>query len=169
MKDVKADKYGRKFPQTKSLEYDVSNGVMAATDDNFKRACTEAGIAGSQARPHGRGGEGSPRGQFEGDGRAAEGAPDADRRPGKGSRLRAEGVFTKYVGKSGSIWLIRNGSNPKDGVYAEGDGQGFGGIMITFVLDDGTLLDLKGPYHCNLGDFQKDTGAFIEGGVLCTA
>lgn len=41
---IQAVKYGREFPRTKQVQYDVSNSVMAVTDGDFKKACEKAGI-----------------------------------------------------------------------------------------------------------------------------
>lgn len=72
-------------------------------------------------------------------------------------------TYRKLIGKSGLTWLVSTSPNGGDEVYVEGspsDGyfKGFGGATLTFKLEDGTTIDLKGPWKSNTGALLADTG-----------
>lgn len=69
-------------------------------------------------------------------------------------------IWTKYIGKSGKIWLLPKGEAENSMVIVEGEpgSQGFGGREMHFDLDDGTTIMLKGPWSSNHDSFFRDTG-----------
>lgn len=75
-----------------------------------------------------------------------------------------QNVYTKHIGKSGSVWLVKHGKFAADNVYVSGGpgSQGFGGATLEFKLSDGTVEKLVGPWHCNASDLFKDTGVDIR-------
>jgi len=68
-------------------------------------------------------------------------------------------VYRKHIGRSGNIWLEKVGKFAADNIYVSGDpnSKGFGGSLLSFQLDDGSTIDLKGPWHSNANDMFKDT------------
>jgi hypothetical protein len=81
-----------------------------------------------------------------------------------GSYEAAPLVYKKLIGKSGKTWLVPTGRFPADNIHVSGDSnsQGYGGSTLTFALEDGSRLDLKGPWHCNSHDLFLDTGLDIR-------
>jgi len=73
-------------------------------------------------------------------------------------------VYTKHIGKSGDIWLVKEGKFAADNIYVSGGpgSKGFGGATLEFQLVDGTVEKLVGPWHCNAGDLFKDTGVDVR-------
>lgn len=74
-------------------------------------------------------------------------------------------IYHVYVGKSGKRWLVpTNIPNPADHIIVEGGpkSDGYGGATLTFKLDDGTTLDLTGPWHSNSNALLNDTGLDIR-------
>lgn len=81
-----------------------------------------------------------------------------------GQAEAAANVYRKHVGKSGDIWLEKIGKFAADNIYVSGGpgSKGFGGATLSFKLEDGTTLDLVGPWHCNAEDMFKDTGVDLR-------
>jgi hypothetical protein len=75
--------------------------------------------------------------------------------------------YKVLTGKSGKRWLIAIQPNEGDNVYMEGDpgSDGFGGRTISFPLEDGTVLELKGPWKTTSGLYH-DTGYDVSGKFL---
>lgn len=70
-------------------------------------------------------------------------------------------VWKKVVGKSGRLWLYQpEGST----VWVDGGegSRGCGGRTLTFNLDDGSTVDLKGPWCSNSNACFKDTGIDVR-------
>lgn len=73
--------------------------------------------------------------------------------------------FKKYQGKSGNTWYLSIQENCADNVYVDCHdprSDGFGGVTLTFELEDGTIDNVKGPWHSNSEAFRKDTGIDIN-------
>lgn len=73
-------------------------------------------------------------------------------------------VYKKFIGKSGKVWLVKVGKFPADNIYVDGGkgSEGFGGRTLTFDLEDGSKIDLIGPWHSNSGALFHDTGYDIQ-------
>ena len=73
-------------------------------------------------------------------------------------------TYKEYFGKSGRIWLVAVQDNPADNIYVEGgpNSDGFGGATLTFKLEDGREVRLKGPWHSNSNALFEDTGMDIR-------
>lgn len=72
-------------------------------------------------------------------------------------------TFKRFNGTSNKIWLVADQPNAADNIYVWspcGEG-GFGGSELSFVLTDGSILKLKGPWHSNSNSFLRDTGIDI--------
>lgn len=72
--------------------------------------------------------------------------------------------FKKYQGKSGNTWYLSIQENCADNVYVDQHdpkSDGFGGAVLTFELEDGTVDKVKGPWHSNSEAFSRDTGINI--------
>jgi len=68
--------------------------------------------------------------------------------------------YKKVIGKSGRIWLYAIQNNPADNIYVSGDknSNGFGGATLSFTLEDGTVEELRAPWHTNSDDLFAHTG-----------
>lgn len=80
---------------------------------------------------------------------------------------QAEAIKPKYrklEGKSGRTWLVPIERFAGDNVHVSGrkESQGYGGSTLTFTLEDGSTIDLKGPWHSNAGNLYEDTGLDIR-------
>jgi hypothetical protein len=68
--------------------------------------------------------------------------------------------YKMLTGKSGRRWFIACQPNEGDNVYVEDldpNSQGFAGRTLTFTLESGQQVDLKGPWKTT-GGLLKDTG-----------
>lgn len=84
-----------------------------------------------------------------------------------GSADAEKRVYKKLIGKSGRIWLIAVQDNPADNIYVSANSaenkpgyrgfRGFAGRTLTFELEDGTTLDLQGPWATNSDALFNDT------------
>ena len=89
--------------------------------------------------------------------RMMSGSADAEKR-----------VYKKLIGKSGRIWLVAIQDNPADNIYVSANTiennpgykgfRGFAGRTLTFELEDGSILELQGPWATNSDALLKDTG-----------
>ena len=72
--------------------------------------------------------------------------------------------YKLYIGKSGMRWLVAIQPNAADNVYVEGgpNSNGFAGRTLDFILEDGKIISLKGPWHTNANSLFKDTGVDIR-------
>jgi hypothetical protein len=76
---------------------------------------------------------------------------------------QASHKYKKIEGKRGN-WYIALQENEADNVYfsekpREGyHSEGFGGRVIKFELEDGTLDEAQGPWHSNANSLLNDTG-----------
>ena len=70
-------------------------------------------------------------------------------------------TYKKIVGKSGT-WLISIQDNEADNIYfASNSGKrsdGFGGATLEFVLENGQIEEVQGPWHSNSDSLYSDTG-----------
>jgi len=69
--------------------------------------------------------------------------------------------YKKVIGKSGETWLYAIQDNSADNIYVSDknpNSDGFGGRTLEFILEDGTILPLKAPWHSNAGALFNDTG-----------
>lgn len=72
--------------------------------------------------------------------------------------------YKKIIGKNGKIYLVALQENSADNIYVEGgpNSDGFGGRTLTFTLEDGSTLSLKGPWRTNSHDVFAQTGVDIR-------
>jgi hypothetical protein len=72
--------------------------------------------------------------------------------------------YKLYVGKSGRRWLVAIQPNEADNVYVEGgpNSDGFAGSILSFTLESGEVISLKGPWHTNADSLFNDTGIDIR-------
>ena len=73
----------------------------------------------------------------------------------------ASKVWVKYIGKyDGRIWLHPKNEAFNTMVIVEGgpNSDGFGGRTLPFNMDDGSVLQLKGPWSASHDEFFKQTG-----------
>ncbi len=68
--------------------------------------------------------------------------------------------YKKIIGKLGKTWLVALQDNPADNVYVSGgpNSDGFAGRTLSFELDDGETVQLKGPWHSNSIALFEDAG-----------
>ena len=70
-------------------------------------------------------------------------------------------VFRIVEGKD-AIWLISTDENAGDFIYArkkdDAKSEGFGGSTLEFLLEDGSMIKLQGPWHSNSVSLYHDTG-----------
>lgn len=68
--------------------------------------------------------------------------------------------YRKVIGKSGRIWLYAIQGNSADNIYVSGskNSDGFGGRTLSFTLEDGSIEELKGPWHTNSDDLYNNIG-----------
>lgn len=73
-------------------------------------------------------------------------------------------VYKKFTGKTGRTWLVPVGKFAGDNIHVSGDknSQGYAGTTLKFNLEDGSTLELQGPWHGNPSDLFKDTGYDIR-------
>ena len=81
-------------------------------------------------------------------------------------------IYKQYRGKSGKTWLVRVCDNPADYIFVEADKgendpsyrgfRGYGGSTLKFNIEDGVILELRGPWHSNSNAFFGDTGVDIR-------
>jgi|SRR5581483_511885 len=73
-------------------------------------------------------------------------------------------VYKKLIGKSGDIWLVPIGKFAADNVHVSGgpNSRGYAGATLKFKLEDGSTLELTGPWHCNASALFADTGYDIR-------
>lgn len=81
-------------------------------------------------------------------------------------------IYKQYRGKSGKIWLVRVCENPADYIFVEANKgeneagyrgfRGFGGSTLKFNIEDGEILELRGPWYSNSDAFFRDTGVDIR-------
>ena len=72
--------------------------------------------------------------------------------------------YRKINGKHGSIWLVAVQDNPASNIYywSPGKSDGFAGRTLRFELEDGSHLDLQGPWHSNAEDLFTTTGVDVR-------
>jgi hypothetical protein len=74
-------------------------------------------------------------------------------------------VFTRVEGASGHTWYcptnIPNKASQLHVDTHDPNSRGYGGSTLEFRLDDGTVAEVKGPWHSNSGYFLDDTGVDI--------
>ena len=72
--------------------------------------------------------------------------------------------YKKVVGKYGHIYLYAIQPNPADNIYVSGgsNSDGFGGRTLSFILEDGTIEELRGPWHTNSDDLFNHTGVDLR-------
>lgn len=82
---------------------------------------------------------------------------------------KARLIYRKVDCIDGSFWLIpTNIPNSADHVHFapclkdQASSQGYGGSVLTFMLEDGLTIDVKGPWHGNADSMLKDTGVDIR-------
>lgn len=78
-------------------------------------------------------------------------------------------VYKRVAAKTGSEWLIPvNIPNAADYVHFvptpedQKSSQGYGGSTLTFKLEDGGELRVRGPWHGNAGSLFSDTGVDVR-------
>ena len=81
-----------------------------------------------------------------------------------GSAEAEEHTYKLLIGKSGEKYLVAVQPNPADNIYVEGgsNSDGFGGRTLEFLLEDGTTIKLRGPWHTNSDDLFRHTGYDIR-------
>jgi len=81
-----------------------------------------------------------------------------------GSADAEQRIYHKVIGNSGRIWLYADQPNSADNIYVSGDknSDGFAGRTLSFLLDDGSLLQLTGPWHTNAESLFNDTGVDLR-------
>lgn len=81
-----------------------------------------------------------------------------------GSAEAERRTYKKLVGKSGRTWLVAVQPNEADNIYVSGgkNSQGFTGRTLVFKLEDGSTLELQGPWHSNSTSLLADTGYDIR-------
>lgn len=69
-------------------------------------------------------------------------------------------VYRIAAGHNGRIWLYAVQPNAGENIYVSGgpNSKGFGGSTLTFKLEDGSEMQLQGPWHSNAVDLLKETG-----------
>jgi len=72
--------------------------------------------------------------------------------------------YKRVIGKLGRTWLYAIQDNPADNIYVSGDknSDGFGGATLSFTLEDGTIEELRGPWHTNSDDLYSNTGVDLR-------
>jgi hypothetical protein len=89
-----------------------------------------------------------------------------------GSAEAESRAYKKITTKKGRIWLVAVQPNEADNIYVEahasenGPGykgsRGFGGRTLSFKLDTGETIELKGPWHSNAKALYEATGYDIR-------
>ena len=84
-----------------------------------------------------------------------------------GSAEAERRTYKKIVGTSGRIWLVAVQENEADNIYVAANAEenlggykgfrGYGGRTLTFTLEDGSTLELQGPWHSNSAALFADT------------
>ena len=73
--------------------------------------------------------------------------------------------YKKIVGKRGN-WYVAIQENAADNVYfasrSKERSDGFGGATLSFLLEDGTIDKVQGPWHSNSDSLFEDTGYDIR-------
>jgi len=86
-----------------------------------------------------------------------------------GSAEVEERIFKKIQGKRG-VWYVAIQDNPADNVYfTKNDGkysEGFAGRVLPFLLEDGTIDQIQGPWHSNSDSLYEDTGYDVRNKYL---
>jgi len=77
-----------------------------------------------------------------------------------GSAEAENRTYKLIVGRTGRRWLVAIQPDEADNTYVEGgpNSEGFAGRTLSFKLEDGTTLDLQGPWHSNAESLFADTG-----------
>ena len=71
--------------------------------------------------------------------------------------------FDKYIGKSKSIWYVGDCEEKAQHVFcSNNDKHGFGGSDLKFLLKNGTVDIVKGPWHGNADSLFSDTGIDVR-------
>ena len=81
-----------------------------------------------------------------------------------GSAEAERRTYKKFVGTSGRTWLVAVQPNEADNIYVSGgkNSQGFAGRILAFKLEDGSTLELQGPWHSNSAALFANTGYDIR-------
>lgn len=70
-------------------------------------------------------------------------------------------IFKKFKADRGTYYVRLGTLDAAGEIYIDTrdpDSQGFGGSVLKFPLDDGTVDEVKGPWHTNSVPFFDDTG-----------
>lgn len=72
--------------------------------------------------------------------------------------------YHMHVGKSGRRWLVAVQEAAAENIYVEGgpNSDGFGGATLTFPIEEGEPVVLKGPWHANADSLFQDTGIDVR-------
>jgi hypothetical protein len=80
-------------------------------------------------------------------------------------------VFRAVRGKSGRLWLFPSDGDPSL-IHIEADLQenkpgyrgsrGYGGAIVSFTMEDGTIIKLQGPWNSNADALYEDTGVDLR-------
>ena len=89
-----------------------------------------------------------------------------------GSAEAEKRQYKKLKGKSGRTWLVANQKDPASNIYVSAHPMelvpgykgfmGFGGRTLSFMLEDGSVEELRGPWHANADSLFADTGYDIR-------
>jgi hypothetical protein len=74
-------------------------------------------------------------------------------------------TYRSYVGQSGRTWLVACQDAAADNIYVSDpnpNSQGFAGATLRFLLEDGQVLSLQGPWHSSAESLLADTGIDIR-------
>jgi len=81
-------------------------------------------------------------------------------------------LYKKATGKSGRTWVYPLIANAGDDIHVSADPvenkpgyigfRGYGGSTLKFNIDDGSVLELKGPWHSNADALYDDTGVDLR-------
>ena len=76
-------------------------------------------------------------------------------------------LWRKVIGKSGRIWVYPIIANSGDQIHVSANSaenepgyrgfRGYGGSTLKFLLEDGEILELHGPWHSNSDALVEDT------------
>lgn len=86
-------------------------------------------------------------------------------REGKKEVGMKSSTFSKKIDFEGNIWYIPT-SGDSNAIYVsvEKDKAGFGGQVLSFVLDNGTVDRVKGPWNSNADALFEYTKVDLRGG-----
>ncbi|MCE5308922.1 MAG: hypothetical protein LLG20_14885 [Acidobacteriales bacterium] len=83
-----------------------------------------------------------------------------------GSAMAEEQVYRKVQGKLRNTWYIPvNTETPGEGIQLDTHdprSEGYAGRTLSFRLEDGTVDQVKGPWHSNSSALFEDTGVDVR-------